>query len=105
MTTKHQCVARAYIELEVINNKKEDKDIYLCFTLQGFLKLLQLGNKPLIRSHLRSFTSNKRQGTFKAHLILLHEICNNDCHTEHFEKDELARNKKNVMLCNMTFMN
>lgn len=39
-------------------NKKEDNDSYLYFTLQEFLKVLQLGNKPLVRSHLRSFTSN-----------------------------------------------
>jgi hypothetical protein len=39
-------------------NIKSDHGDYLCFTLQGFVEVLQLGYKPLIRSHLRPFASN-----------------------------------------------
>jgi hypothetical protein len=62
--------------------------------LQGFVEVLQLGYKPLIRSHLRPFASNYWQGTFEAHLMLLHEICNNNGHTVHFYNDNLVGNPK-----------
>jgi hypothetical protein len=53
----HEARYAYHLPLKQFNIKSDHGD-YLCFTLQGFVEVLQLGYKPLIRSHLRPFASN-----------------------------------------------